>query len=145
MATTPRFIVITVSVLVCLEQVCHGVAGDSQQAASNLVPCEDVFRGSAHKLPCLCSRDPTDLEGHTIDCDHVSFFGDFPALPFRQNIVEFRQRFAAINNLEPQLFTASNIPLKVVDFSHNSLRRLMERLFDGVEGTLQELNLGHNR
>lgn len=28
---------------------------------------------------------------------------------------------------------------------HDQLRRLMERLLDGVEGTLQELRLGHNK
>lgn len=112
-------------------------------ASSDLVSCEDVYRGSAHKLPCLCSRDTG--EGSAINCDHVSFFGEFPALPFRQNIVSYSQRHAGIQTLEPQLFTASNIPLQQVDFSHNLLRRLMERLLDGVEGTLLELRLGHNK
>lgn len=83
------------------------------------VSCEDVYRGSAHKLPCLCTRD--DGEGSAINCDHVSFFGEFPALPFRQNIVAYTQRHAGIQTLEPQLFTASNIPLQRVDFSHNNV------------------------
>ena len=43
-----------------------------------------------------------------------------------------------------QLFTASDLPLVRVDFSHNQVRRLTERLFDGVEDTLEVIELGHN-
>jgi Leucine-rich repeat (LRR) protein len=42
------------------------------------------------------------------------------------------------------LFTASDLPLTSVDFSHNRIRRLTERTFDGVEDTLEEVHLGHN-
>lgn len=143
--TITIIVIITISSLMVMPTSAVSTFGSSLAVPTDqLVPCEDVFRGSAHKLPCLCSRD-TDGAGSVINCDQVSFFGDFPALPFRQNIVGFTQRLAGIQNLEPQLFTASNIPLKSVDFSHNLLRRLMERLLDGVEGTLQELRLGHNR
>ncbi len=73
--------------------------------------------------------------------------------------------------LPAQIFTASDIPLKLgkrqidadvnqyliithdknaafkllpssaVDFSHNAMRRLAERLFDGMEDTLEEIYL----
>ena len=46
--------------------------------------------------------------------------------------------------LPTQIFTASDIPLKLVDFSHNSMRRLAEKLFEKMEDTLEEVYLSHN-
>ena len=43
-----------------------------------------------------------------------------------------------------QLFTASDIPLTEVDFSVNQIRRLTERVFDGVEDSLEIIRLGDN-
>ena len=43
-----------------------------------------------------------------------------------------------------QLFTASELPLRSVDFSNNQLRRLTERLFDGVEDTIEVIKFGNN-
>lgn len=137
----------------------------SPLSRSDLIPCEDVFRGtssSSQLTSCMCSRpdstfSPNAIEplshpslhplvanGTAIICDHVSFFGDFPSLPFRGKIHTFSQRYSWVQGLEPQLFTASAIPLVRVDFSHNRLRRLMERVWDGVEGSLRELDLSHN-
>ena len=42
------------------------------------------------------------------------------------------------------LFTAADIPLNTVDFSRNSLRRIAERIFEGVEDTLTDVSFGHN-
>ncbi|XP_039299670.1 insulin-like growth factor-binding protein complex acid labile subunit, partial [Nilaparvata lugens] len=36
------------------------------------------------------------------------------------------------------------LPLRVMDFSHNSLRRLPERVFLGLQDSLQELRLSGN-
>ena len=44
---------------------------------------------------------------------------------------EFSQKHVGWQLLPAQIFTASDIPLKHVDFSHNKMRRLAERLFDG--------------
>ena len=49
------------------------------------------------------------------------------------NLQEFSQKHVGWQLLPAQIFTASDIPLKHVDFSHNSMRRLAERLFDGEQ------------
>ena len=59
-------------------------------------------------------------------------------------VQEFSQKGVGWQLLPSQLFTASDIPLRVVDFSHNSMRRLSERMLDGMEDTLEEIYLGHN-
>ena len=46
---------------------------------------------------------------------------------------EFSQKHVGWQLLPAQIFTASDIPLKHIDFSHNSMRRLAERLFDGEQ------------
>lgn len=40
------------------------------------------------------------------------------------------------------LFT--ELPIRILDFSHNSLRRLPEKLFHGLQDSLQELHLSGN-
>ncbi|RWS12680.1 chaoptin-like protein [Dinothrombium tinctorium] len=115
----------------------------NSQFENAVFSCRDLFRSRFHKqLPCICSRNNDNTTA--INCDRVAFFGQFPVLPFRSSITSYTQRFAGIQNLESQLFTASDVRLRRVDFSHNLLRRLMERLFDGIEQTLIELNLGYN-
>ena len=59
-------------------------------------------------------------------------------------IQEFSQRGAGLQTLGAQLFTASDLPLARADFGDNQIRRLTERLFDGVEDTLEVIALGHN-
>ena len=78
-----------------------------------------------------------------MNCDGA-VFSEFPVLPHRFYIQEFSQRDAGLQTLGAQLFTASDLPLTTVDFSRNRVRRLTERLFDGVEDTLEEVNLAHN-
>ncbi|RWS27011.1 chaoptin-like protein [Leptotrombidium deliense] len=107
------------------------------------IPCKELFRNRLQKqIPCFCSKNIDNTT--TINCDRVAFFGAFPLLPFRSTITVFTQRNSGIQNLESQLFTASDIRLRKVDFSKNLLRRLMERVFDGIEDTLIELNLNDN-
>lgn len=132
----------------------HSVVPTSY-SRSDLLSCDEVFKTS--RLPCLCSRElihPPATEVNpfshlpngslAVICDGVSFFGDFPSLPFKSRIHTFSQRNSFIQSLEPQLFTASSVPLLRIDFSHNRLRRLMERIFDGVESSLLELDMSHN-
>lgn len=43
-----------------------------------------------------------------------------------------------------QIFSSYGLPLKELDFSHNSLRRLPDRLLAGVKGNLTKLVLADN-
>ena len=108
--------------------------------ASIEIPCVEF--SSAINIPCLCSLN--EVNATRINCDNVVFPGDFPVLPLRYYIQEFTQKNVGWQLLPTQIFTASDIPLKIVDFSHNSMRRLAERLFDGMEDTLEEIHLSHN-
>ena len=63
----------------------------------------------------------------------------------RYYIQEFTQRNVGWQLLPAQIFTASDIPLKLIDFSNNAMRRLVERLFDGMEDTLEEIYLSNNK
>lgn len=92
-------------------------------------------------FPCLCGLN--DINATKINCDGVAF-REFPVLPYRFYIQEFSQQKAGLQTLGAQLFTASDLPLVTVDFSNNQLRRLTERLFDGVEDSLEVIRLGHN-
>ncbi|KAG8183463.1 hypothetical protein JTE90_002845 [Oedothorax gibbosus] len=94
-------------------------------------------------LPCLCSKDENN--GTNVNCNGVTFLGDFPVLPHRYKIHSFSQSGSGLQSLEAQLFTASDIPLKKLEFSNNLLRRITERTFDGIEDTLLEINLAHNK
>ena len=115
-------------------------------ASSSLeIPCIEF--SAAIKVDCLCSLNQENAT--RINCDNVVFPGDFPVLPFRYYIQvlitvclwtlsdtsvrcqEFSQKHVGWQLLPAQIFTASDIPLKHVDFSHNKMRRLAERLFDG--------------
>ena len=104
------------------------------------IPCVEF--SSAINIPCQCSLNK--INATRINCDNVVFAGDFPVLPLRYYIQEFSQKNVGWQLLPTQIFTASDVPLKVVDFSHNSMRRLAERLFDGLEDTLEEIYLSHN-
>ncbi|KAK8393244.1 hypothetical protein O3P69_013333 [Scylla paramamosain] len=115
--------------------VLAGVAG----VALGDAPCVNV--DSQLTLPCLCKSRSGNI---TINCDNVAFPGDFPLLPFKMNIVEFTQRNAGIQALRGQLFTASDLPLRKVDFSRNAIRRLNMDVLEGLESHLLELHLNHN-
>ncbi|XP_069995200.1 chaoptin [Penaeus vannamei] len=114
------------------------LAGNVLLAAAQ-VPCAQLSEQLT--LPCMCSAADNEI---SIDCDNVAFTGDFPLLPFRMNIVEFTQRNAGIQALRGQLFTASDLPLRKVDFSRNAIRRLNKDVLEGLEDDLLDLRLDHN-
>lgn len=103
------------------------------------IPCPEFHPDL--DLPCLCGLN--DINATRVNCDGA-VFSEFPLLPYRLYIQEFTQRNAGIQSLGAQLFTASDLPLIVVDFSNNRIRRLTERMFDGVEDTLEVVRLGDN-
>jgi hypothetical protein len=86
-------------------------------------PCYE--RSKMYRLPdgCRCRVDRDN--GTEVNCDGVVFVGDFPLLPFRHRIHSFRQRGVGHQTLAAQIFTASDVPLKRVDFSDNELARLV--------------------
>ena len=108
-------------------------------AESIMIPCGEFHPKLAY--PCRCGLN--EINATIIDCDGA-VFAEFPLLPYRFYIQEFSQRDAGLQTLGAQLFTASDLPLTRVDFSRNNIRRLTERLFDGVEDTLETIELGHN-
>jgi len=84
-------------------------------ASSSLeIPCVEF--SSAINIDCLCSLNQQNAT--RINCDNVVFPGDFPVLPFRFYIQEFSQRNVGWQLLPAQIFTASDVPLKHIDFSH---------------------------
>ena len=104
------------------------------------IPCSEFH--PRFNIPCMCGLN--EINATRINCDKA-VFTEFPVLPYRFYIQEFSQRYSGLQTLGAQLFTASDLPLTRVDFSHNSLMRLTDRLFDGVEDTLEEISFGHNR
>lgn len=118
---------------------------------SDLISCDEVFKWFPSKLPCLCSRPPLNMNdqsinqpwlvnGTYVNCDHITFFGDFPTLP--SSVYSFSQKNSFIQSIEPQMFTL--VPLRRLDLSYNNLRRILDRTFDGIESTLLELDLSNN-
>lgn len=111
----------------------------TRSAAQLEIPCAEFH--PALDFPCLCGLN--EVNATKINCDGA-VFPDFPVLPYRFYIQEFSQKQAGLQTLGAQLFTASDIPLKTADFSDNQVRRLTERLFDGVEDTIEVILLGNN-
>jgi len=111
-------------------------------AAANSQEIDCVEFSAAINIDCQCSLN--SVNATRINCDGVIFPGDFPVLPYRYYIQEFSQKNVGWQLLPAQIFTASDIPLKIVDFRYNKMRRLAERLFDGMEDTLEEIYLSHN-
>lgn len=103
------------------------------------IPCEEFHPN--FDIPCMCGLN--DINATRINCNGV-VFPEFPLLPYRYYIQEFAQRQAGLQTLGAQLFTASDLPLTLVDFSDNQIRRLTERVFDGIEDTLETIKLGNN-
>ncbi|KAK2726825.1 chaoptin-like [Artemia franciscana] len=103
-------------------------------------PCSKVSFG----LDIICSCKKSVDNGTHINCDGVTFHGDFPLLPYRHEIHSFRQRHSGLQSLPSQIFTASRLPLKYVDFSYNKIRRFPERLFEGIEKSLEVFRASNN-
>ncbi|CAG4982647.1 unnamed protein product [Parnassius apollo] len=79
-----------------------------------------------------------------MNCDRVVFAGDYPPLPYGAPIVSFSQRWSGQQSLPTQIFPTYGLPLKELDLSHNSLRRLPDRLLSGVRGNITRLVLAVN-
>ncbi|XP_059053493.1 protein artichoke [Achroia grisella] len=108
------------------------------------VPCSEL--NDDLRYPCRC-RVQVDRALHLtilMNCDHVVFGGDFPPLPYGAPIMSFSQRRAGHQTLPTQIFSTYGLPLKELDFSHNSLRRLPDRLLAGIRGNLTKLVLADN-
>ncbi|KAF5305510.1 hypothetical protein FQA39_LY01601 [Lamprigera yunnana] len=116
-------------------------------STEKFVPCYEVSREL--RIPCKCLVGPPEssLDGDpavTINCDKIVFAGDFLAIPYGAPVVSYSQRWAGHQSLPSQIFTNLGLPLQVVDFSDNSLRRLTERLLQSLRVTLVELRLSDN-
>ncbi|XP_017785904.1 PREDICTED: chaoptin [Nicrophorus vespilloides] len=123
------------------------LSGISAILADSYRPCPELSREL--RLPCKCALGPIEaaLDGNpaiSVDCDRVVFQGDFPALPYGAPIVSYRQRHAGYQSLPTQAFAQSGLPLRSLDFSGNSLRRLTDRLLNGLQDSLLELRLADN-
>ncbi|XP_063226651.1 protein artichoke [Bacillus rossius redtenbacheri] len=103
-------------------------------------PCPELHRDL--RYPCRC--DLTAEQEILVDCDRVVFHGDLPSFPHRAPVVSFRQRWAGHQALPARAFAAAELPLRALDLSHNSLRRLTDRLLLGLQDSLEQLLLGDN-
>ncbi|CAG9857349.1 unnamed protein product [Phyllotreta striolata] len=111
-------------------------------------PCIELSREL--RLPCACALGPAEeaLEGNpsvSMNCDGAVFSSDVPRLPEGAPIVAFTQRWAGHQSLPLQVFSSKDLPLRSVDLSGNSLRRLTEKTLRTFEATLVELRLADNR
>ncbi|XP_011550623.3 protein artichoke [Plutella xylostella] len=113
-------------------------------AAQQWVPCAELNDELRYPCRCRVQVDRALQLRIQMDCDRVVFPGDFPPLPYGAPIVAFSQRHAGHQTLPTQIFSSYGLPLKELDFSHNSLRRLPDRLLSGVRGNLTRLALADN-
>ena len=104
-------------------------------------PCSEIKRG-LELLPCTCSTGFNN--GTYVNCDGIVFPTDFPVLPYRSRIHGFSQRSTSYQQFPSQLFTASDIPLKRLDLAHNGVVLVTEKLLDGIEDTIEDINLSSN-
>ncbi|XP_044261824.1 protein artichoke [Tribolium madens] len=116
-------------------------------ATPSFIPCSEISRDL--RFPCTCALGPPEaaLDGNpsiSVNCDRVVFPGDLPSLPFGAPIVSFSQRWAGHQALPTQIFSSTGLPLRTIDLSGNSLRRLTERLLQGLQSSLVELRLADN-
>nr|XP_022919705.1 protein artichoke isoform X2 [Onthophagus taurus]XP_022919706.1 protein artichoke isoform X2 [Onthophagus taurus] len=117
-------------------------------AEDNFRPCSEISREL--RFPCRCSLGPIEsaLEGNpaiSMDCDRVVFSTDSTnAIPYGAPIVSFQQRYAGYQSLPTNLLALSGLPLRSIDFSGNSLRRVTEKLLLKLQNSLVELRLADN-
>lgn len=108
--------------------------------------CKDIVLASElYEQHCLCSLDAVGYL--QIDCDGVPVLADhnLAVNPFVA-IARYSQRNAGMHLLGGPLFTNVNgqIQLRSLDLQANNLKKLISRLFEGVEQSLEYLNLSHN-
>ncbi|XP_060524393.1 protein artichoke isoform X2 [Cylas formicarius] len=113
----------------------------------DFVPCSEL--SSELPFPCACSLGPVEaaLDGNpsiSVNCDNVVFPSDVATFTYGAPIVAFSQRWAGYQSLPVQLFSSNNLPLRSIDLSGNSLRKLTEGMLQSVQDTLTELRLGDN-
>ncbi|RZF33839.1 hypothetical protein LSTR_LSTR008962 [Laodelphax striatellus] len=106
--------------------------------------CDRILRELRQPCRCLRISSPSGGPELGIDCDRTAFPADFPHLPYGAPLVYYTQRHAGLQSLPTPAFTAAGLPVRVLDFSYNSLRRLPERVFLGLQDSLQELRLSGN-
>ncbi|GAB0097744.1 uncharacterized protein DMENIID0001_134100 [Sergentomyia squamirostris] len=114
--------------------------------ATEWKPCPEL--SPALRFPCRCRLEPLGLNGAlsavAMNCDRVVFQGESPPLPSGAPIIAFSQRFSGQQALPSQAFATSNLPLRDLDYSQNSIRRLPDKAFAGIQETLTELLLNDN-
>ncbi|XP_032516138.2 protein artichoke isoform X2 [Danaus plexippus] len=108
------------------------------------VPCSELNDDLRYPCRCRVQVDRALQLRILMNCDHVVFAGDFPPLPYGAPIVSFSQRWAGQQSLPTQIFSSYGLPLKELDFSHNSLRRLPDRLLAGIKGNITKVVLEDN-
>ncbi|XP_035440645.2 protein artichoke [Spodoptera frugiperda] len=108
------------------------------------VPCSELNDDLRYPCRCKVQVDRALQLRILMNCDRVVFPGDFPSLPYGAPIISFSQRFAGQQTLPTQIFSSYGLPLKELDFSHNSLRRLPDKLLAGVRGNITKLALADN-
>ena len=121
----------------CLAVECRTEASSMPAAFTEAFPrldTDDLMSENQFERPCadwrppggssgldlpLCQCSSSTDNGTNINCDRIVFQGDFPLLPFRHRIHGFSQRSAGYQSFPAQLFTASDVPIKRLDMSHN--------------------------
>ncbi|KAJ8956518.1 hypothetical protein NQ318_019237 [Aromia moschata] len=116
-------------------------------ASEDFRPCSEISREL--RFPCMCALGPIEqaLDGNPsieVNCDRIVFSTESPSLPYGAPIVSFSQRWSGYQSLPTQVFSSTDLPLRSVDLSGNSLRRLTERLLQEIQATLTELRLADN-
>ncbi|XP_028026162.1 protein artichoke [Bombyx mandarina] len=113
-------------------------------AQQQWVPCSELNDDLRYPCRCRVQVDRALQLRILMNCDRVVFAGDFPTLPYGAPIISFSQRWAGQQTLPMQIFSTYGLPLRELDFSHNSLRRLPDRLLAAVRGNLTKLALADN-
>ncbi|KAL0831964.1 hypothetical protein ABMA28_001464 [Loxostege sticticalis] len=108
------------------------------------VPCSELNDDLRYPCRCRVQVDRTLQLRILMNCDRVVFPGDFPPLPYGAPIISFSQRWAGQQTLPTQIFSSYGLPLKELDFSFNSLRRLPDRLLTGIRGNISRLVFADN-
>uniref|UniRef100_T1J3Q9 LRRCT domain-containing protein n=1 Tax=Strigamia maritima TaxID=126957 RepID=T1J3Q9_STRMM len=116
------------------------LSAQSSRSSTRSSSCAILFNSS--DFPCQCLVE-SNVSLH-VNCDDIVFRGEVPVLPYRLPLVSFSQKRVGYQSLGTQLFTASQVPLQILDFSQNHLLRLTEKVFEGLEDTLVDLRLDHN-
>ncbi|CAH1727580.1 unnamed protein product [Chironomus riparius] len=99
------------------------------------------------RIPCKCRVEQTEVIGQStsigMDCDRIIFTTETPNIPKGAPISAFSQRHSG-QLLPVQTLASSSLPITKLDFSYNSIRRLSDKAFNGIQDTLVELRLTNN-